>query len=263
MKLLSLEDGPIEYQVWDCAQRPGAPTLVMLHEGLGCVEMWRDFPGKLADFLGLRVVAYSRYGYGHSAPARMPRSVAYMHDEALVVLPQLLRKLQIERPLLFGHSDGGSIALIHSSRHPVQGVIALAPHVFVEELSVTSIAAAKIAYRNTNLRERLGRYHADVDAAFRGWNDIWLHPDFRSWNVEPFLRDIRCPVLVIQGTDDEYGTADQLGAIASGADDVELSLLPECRHSPHRDQPDRVLETVRAWTGSKFGGAKVRREVTG
>ena len=253
MELLNLENGSIEYQVWDSAADPGAPTLVMLHEGLGSVTMWRDFPGKLADFLGLRVIAYSRYGYGHSAPARIPRPVNYMHDEALVVLPQFLRKLEIERPILFGHSDGGSIALIHASRHPVQGVIALAPHVFVEELSVRSIAAAKVAYENTNLRERLARYHADVDAAFWGWNDIWLHPDFRSWNIESFLRDIHRPVLVIQGADDEYGTTDQVRAIASGSGDVELSLLPKCGHSPHRDQPEQVLATVRAWISSKSG----------
>ena len=250
MPFLTLDRGPIEYQIFNDTV-PGTDTLVMLHEGLGSVALWRDFPQQLADFLGLRVVAYSRYGYGQSAPAHLPRPVTYMHDEALVVLPQVLDKLQIERPILFGHSDGGSIALIHSSRHPVRGVIALAPHVFVEDLSVKSIAAAKVTFETTHLRERLARYHADVDRAFWGWNDIWLHPDFRNWNIESFLPGIRSPILVIQGRDDEYGTEAQLRSIARHASDVELSLLPECGHSPHRDQPKEVMAIVRSWMNTR------------
>ena len=243
----------MEYQAFGSCD-PGAATLVMLHEGLGSVAMWRDFPQSLASVLGVSVVAYSRYGYGQSAPARLnPRPVTYMHEEALSVLPQLLRGLEIERPILLGHSDGGSIALIHASRHPVRGVIAMAPHVFVEDLSVRSIAAAKVAYETTSLRERLARYHANVDGAFWGWNDIWLHPDFRSWNIEGFLADIRSPVLVIQGTEDEYGTEDQVRAIAAGAGDVELALMTECGHSPHRDQPARVMEAIRVWFDTKLG----------
>ena len=246
MSFLTLEHGTIEYQLFGNTDL-GVATLVMLHEGLGSVAMWRDFPQKLADSLRLRVLAYSRLGYGQSAPLSAPRAVSYMHDEALIALPELLQRLHIERPLLFGHSDGGSIALIHASCHPVRGVIALAPHVFVEDLSVKSIAAAKLTYESTNMRERLARYHADVDGAFWGWNNIWLHPDFRRWNIEALLPDIQCPVLVIQGQEDEYGTEEQLRAISRGARKVELSLLANCGHSPHRDQPEQVLEAVRNW----------------
>jgi pimeloyl-ACP methyl ester carboxylesterase len=246
MSLLRLAPGEIEY-TWVGNAAAGTPTLVMLHEGLGSVSMWRDFPQTLADRTERRVLVYSRQGYGQSAPLPRPRAVSYMHDEALVVLPELLAKLGIERPILFGHSDGGSIALIHASRHPVQGLVALAPHVFVENLSVSSIAAAKVAYETTNLRERLARYHADADGAFRGWNDIWLHPDFRAWNIESLLPNISSPVLVIQGQDDEYGTEEQMQRIASQARNVELMLLPACGHSPHRDQPEKVLQAVRGW----------------
>lgn len=251
MSFLSLDGGPIEYQLFGAEAQAkasrDAPTLVMLHEGLGSVAMWRDFPQTLADSLRLPVLVYSRYGYGQSTPVPGPRPVSYMHDEALIVLPEILRQLHIERPLLFGHSDGGSIALIHASRYPVRGVIALAPHVFVEDLSVQSIAAAKVTYETTNLRERLARYHANVDGAFRGWNNIWLSPEFRSWNIVALLPDIQSPILVIQGAADEYGTEEQLRAIAKSARDVELSLLPDCGHSPHRDQPTHVLQKVRAW----------------
>jgi pimeloyl-ACP methyl ester carboxylesterase len=194
------------------------------------------------------VMVYSRHGYGQSAPLTAPRAVSYMHDEALIVLPELLEELGIERPILFGHSDGGSIALIHAGSHPVQGVIALAPHVFVEDLSVKSIAAAKVAFETTNLRARLARYHADVDGAFRGWNDIWLNPQFRAWNIEDRLPGITCPVLVIQGEDDEYGTVEQMQRIAMHAPDVELNHLAHCGHSPHRDQPERVMQSVLSWT---------------
>ncbi|HEY6926902.1 MAG TPA: alpha/beta hydrolase, partial [Steroidobacteraceae bacterium] len=183
----------------------------------------------------------------NSAPLAADRAVSYLHDEAWLILPELLERLRIERPLLFGHSDGGSIALIHASRHPVAGLIALAPHVFVEELSVTSIAAAKEAFETGDLRTRLARHHACVDSAFRGWNDIWLDPSFRSWNIEDLLPAIDCPILVIQGADDEYGTVEQMHRIARGGSDVELELLAQCGHSPHRDQPDEVLRTVTDW----------------
>ena len=222
------------------------PTLVLLHEGLGSVAMWRDFPHRLAHSTSTRVVAYSRHGYGKSDPLREARAVRYMHDEALVVLPQFLDALGIGNPILVGHSDGGSIALIHAggSGRAVAGVVAMAPHVMVEEISIASIAAARDAYASTDLRARLARYHADVDGAFRGWNDIWLHPDFRAWNIEDYLPRIACPILAIQGEDDEYGTMDQLARIATGARDVELVKLEDCRHSPHRDQPEAVLDAV-------------------
>jgi pimeloyl-ACP methyl ester carboxylesterase len=224
---------------------PGRPTLVFLHEGLGSVAMWRDFPARVAHACGCDALVYSRYGYGRSDPLEGPRSVRYMHDEALVALPDLLRATGIVRPLLVGHSDGGSIALIHAGAgHPVAGLVLLAPHVFVEDVSVASIAAAGRAYATGDLRSRLARYHDDVDGAFRGWNDIWLHPDFRAWNIEDSLVGIRCPVLAIQGSDDEYGTLEHLRKIAAAVADVDALELADCRHSPHRDQPGAVVEAI-------------------
>ena len=235
----------LDYERIDAGGRD-RPTLVLLHEGLGSIAMWRDFPHRLAHATTSRVVVYSRYGYGNSDPLTAPRNLRYMHDEALVALPQLLDALEIERPILVGHSDGGSIALIHAGAHvrAVAAIVAMAPHVIVEDISVTSIAAARDAYRTTVLREKLARYHADVDGVFRGWNDIWLAPDFRAWNIEEYLPRIECPILAIQGEDDEYGTMDQLARIARRARDVELVKLGDCRHSPHRDQPDAVLDTI-------------------
>jgi len=229
--------------------RDEAPAIVFLHEGLGSVAMWRDFPQRVADATGCEAVVYSRAGYGRSDPAVLPRTVRYMHDEGLVVLPALLAGLGLERPILFGHSDGGSIALICAggTPTPLTGLILMAPHVMVEDLSVASIAQAEVAWQNTDLRQRLGKYHADVEAAFRGWNDIWLHPDFRAWNIEETLAAIRCPVLAIQGEDDEYGTMAQIERIAAQVADVDLVKLADCRHSPHKDQPEAVLAAVSAF----------------
>jgi pimeloyl-ACP methyl ester carboxylesterase len=236
----------LEYERIDVGGRD-RPTLVLLHEGLGSIAMWRDFPHRLAHATASRVVVYSRYGYGNSDPLQAPRSTRYMHDEALVTLPQLLEALAIERPLLVGHSDGASIALIlaGSGTLPVTGVVVMAPHVLVEEISIESIARARDAYRDKpRMRKRLARHHADVDGAFRGWNDIWLHPDFLDWNIEESLPGIVCPVLAIQGHDDEYGTMDQLTRIEREAPDVRLLMLEDCRHSPHRDQPEAVLDAI-------------------
>jgi len=229
--------------------RDEAPAIVFLHEGLGSVAMWRDFPQRVADATGCEAVVYSRAGYGRSDPAVLPRTVRYMHDEGLVVLPALLAGLGLERPILFGHSDGGSIALICAggTPTPLTGLILMAPHVMVEDLSVASIAQAEVAWQNTDLRQRLGKYHADVEAAFRGWNDIWLHPDFRAWNIEETLAAIRCPVLAIQNEDDEYGTMAQIERIAAQVADVDLVKLADCRHSPHKDQPEAVLAAVSAF----------------
>jgi len=235
----------IEYERVAVA-RDDRPTLVLLHEGLGSVAMWRDFPGRLAHATGCNAVAYSRYGYGNSDPLRADRAVRYMHDEALVALPELLAKLAVPQPILVGHSDGGSIALIHAGAGAgvVTGVVTLAAHVLVEDISVASIAAAKTAYETTDLRAKLARYHADVDSAFWGWNRIWLHPEFRAWNIEEYLPRIACPVLAIQGEDDEYGTMEQMRRIGAQVKDVELLELEDCRHSPHRDQPQAVLDAV-------------------
>jgi pimeloyl-ACP methyl ester carboxylesterase len=231
---------------------PAAPTLVLLHEGLGSISMWRDFPQALATRTGCAVVAYSRHGHGGSAPLAGPRAVGYMHDEALVALPELLTGLGIERPVLIGHSDGASIAAIFAGAPGIEprlkprGLVLMAPHVFVEDLTVASIAAVKRAYETTDLPRRLGRHHADADRTFYGWNDIWLHPEFRAWNIEEYLPGILCPVLLIQGEEDEYGTPAQLAAIRRGVTGapVEEVLLPACGHSPHRDQPAATLDAI-------------------
>ena len=245
MSFVSIGGHRLEYERIDSGNA-AAPTVVMLHEGLGSVSLWKDFPQQLARASGCNVVAYSRHGYGRSTPLEQPRTPQYMHDEALSVLPRFLDALDIRAPILFGHSDGASIALIHAggSGRAVAGVVALAPHVFVEELSVRSIAAAKVAYETTDLREKLARYHDDAEGAFRGWNDIWLSAAFRDWNIEQYLPGIRCPVLVIQGADDEYGTMEQIRRIERDAPRVESLCLPDCRHSPHRDQPQYVLAAV-------------------
>jgi pimeloyl-ACP methyl ester carboxylesterase len=234
-----------------------APTLVFLHEGLGSVAMWRDFPQAAAAATGCGAVVYSRYGYGQSEALREPRAVDYMHVEALEALPELRERLEIPSPVLVGHSDGGSIALIHAAtRDDVRGLVVMAPHVFVEDLSVRSIAEARHAFESTDLPEKLGRYHADVAKTFRGWNDIWLHPDFRAWNIEKYLPRIRCPVLAIQGFDDEYGTMAQLEAIArQTGGPIELLRLANCRHSPHRDQPRVVIEAISRFVDRLDSGA--------
>ena len=240
-------------------QRIAGPgrTLVFLHEGLGSVAMWRDFPLKAAQATGCAAIVYSRYGYGQSDVLREPRAVDYMHREALDVLPELLHKIEVPDPVLVGHSDGGSIALIHAAAHSaVRGLVVMAPHVFVEDLSVASIAEAKTAFETTDLPQKLGRYHADAAKTFWGWNDIWLHPDFRAWNIEEVLPGIRCPMLAIQGFDDEYGTMAQLEAIARRAGGpVELLRLASCRHSPHRDQPAVVIEAMSRFVDRLDGGA--------
>jgi len=235
----------LEYR-WIAPTRPGASPLVFLHEGLGSAALWRDFPERLAARTGAGALVYSRYGFGASDPLREPRAPDYLEREALDALPEVLTQRGIEDPVLVGHSDGATIALIHAARgHPVRGVVLEAPHVFVEDVTIASIAAAREAYATTDLRPRLARYHDDVEGAFRGWNDIWLDPRFRDWSIEPYLAAITCPTLVIQGADDEYGTPAQLDAIAAqlgGA--VETLLLPDCKHSPHRDQPEATLAAM-------------------
>ena len=245
MAFVDVAGARIEVERIDVGRGSAAPV-VMLHEGLGSVAMWKDFPHRVAHAVNRDVLVYSRAGYGRSSPAMLPRGVRYMHDEALIVLPRLLDACGIERPILLGHSDGASIALIHagSADRTVAGLALMAPHVVVEDVSIASIAAAKVAWSATGLRARLARYHDDVDGAFTGWNDIWLHPDFRAWNIEGHVRGVRCPILAIQGEDDEYGTMDQVERIERLAPDVDLVRLADCRHSPHRDQPDAVLEAL-------------------
>ncbi len=224
-----------------------APTIVFLHEGLGCVALWKDFPERVAQATGCRVAVYSRYGYGKSSVLLEAFKPDYMHREALEALPEFLRKLNIVNPILFGHSDGGSIALIHAgaAKWPVRALIVEAPHCFVEDLSIAGIEAAKQAYLTTDLGKKLGRYHTDPDKTFLGWNNIWLHTDFRSWNIEKFLPAITCPILAIQGLNDEYGTMKQLDSIKERAGgETTLLKLESCAHSPHRDQPETVLHAA-------------------
>ncbi|HZD65998.1 MAG TPA: alpha/beta hydrolase, partial [Acidimicrobiales bacterium] len=196
----------------------GAPPLVLLHEGLGCVALWRDLPERLAGATGSRVVTWSRYGHGGSEVLEGHREPGYMHDEALLALPELRDTLGVGRPVLVGHSDGTSIALIHAGarRWPVAGVVLLAPHVFVEEACLAGIAGARRSYRDTDLRQRLARYHRDPDATFYGWADVWLSEAFTAWNVEDSLAGVDCPVLVVQGTEDPYGTLAQVDAVEAG-----------------------------------------------
>jgi pimeloyl-ACP methyl ester carboxylesterase len=256
---LIIDGRRIEYGFVQPAGADGG-DLVMLHEGLGSVSMWRGFPEQLARATGRRTLVYSRHGYGGSSALEGPRSVDYMHEEARVWLPAILERLDIRRPILFGHSDGASIALIHAAgaASDVTGIVALAPHVKVEDVSVRSIVAAKVAYLQSDLAARLSRHHADADSAFWGWNRIWLDPAFRSWNIEALLPSIRCPLLAIQGEDDEYGTMEQIAAIARAAPQTRLLALPACRHSPHRDQPEAVLAAAAEFAA---GIASVQRAV--
>lgn len=250
LRHVDLPGGRVEYRWAGPRLRDAAlPVIVMLHEGLGCVALWKDFPDRVAAATGLPVLVYSRVGYGGSAPCALPRPLTYMHDEGERELPALIAALGIGRHILLGHSDGASIALIYAgsaTRADLLGVAVLAPHSFCEAVSVTSIAAADRAYAAGELRGRLEKYHgANVDGAFRGWCDAWLDPGFMQWNIEGYVDRITVPVLVIQGADDEYGTAAQVDSIARRAKGaVETMLLPACGHSPHRDQPDATLDAI-------------------
>ncbi len=229
-----------------------APTLVLLHEGLGCAAMWKDFPARLAEATGLGALVYSRLGYGASDPCEVPRPLSYMHDAASGELPGVLAAAGIRQSILVGHSDGGSIALVYASNNPsgaLLGLILEAPHVFVEDISVASIADARQAYEDGNLKRQLEKYHGpNVDGAFWGWNDAWLDPEFRKWNLEKYLPGVEAPVLVIQGEDDQYGTRAQADAIvAQAGGGADLLMVPECGHSPHRDQGDTVLAAMTAF----------------
>ena len=231
------------------------PALLLLHEGLGCVAMWRDFPDALAAATDCPVFAWSRRGYGASDPAPLPRPVDYMQREGLEVVPKILDALGRRAVFLIGHSDGASIAAVHAGAYDderVKGLVLMAPHFFIEDETHDSIAAALTAYRETDLRARLARYHGDnVDCAFYGWNTAWLDPDFRSWNIEDYAEKITVPVLTIQGEDDEYGTAAQVESIAARAKGpVETHLLPDCGHSPFRDRREEALALIASFVAS-------------
>lgn len=228
---------------------PGRPAIVLLHEGLGSLAMWRDFPQRLAERTQRRIVIYSRFGHGRSERLDASRAVRYMHDEGEIVLPALLDALGLERPVLFGHSDGASIALIAAAHRPaaVGALVLEAPHVFVQDLTVASIAKVKAQVAESGLIERLARYHDDAASTFWGWNDIWLHADFRGWDIRALLPHVVAPALLIQAEDDEYGTLAQLAAIAAALPHTERLVLATGGHSPHRAHEAAVLEATAAF----------------
>ena len=231
------------------ASRAGRPELLLLHEGLGAVSMWREFPAALAAATGCRTIAYSRRGFGRSSPRAGPYTPRFMHAEALETIPALRERLAIARPVLVGHSTGASMALIHAgaARWDVAGVVAMAPLTNVEHSNVESILAARRHYETSDWREKLGRHHDDVDGVFYGWNDTWLKPEFRDWNILEDIAGIRCPILAILGEDDEYSSVRQLAAITDHAQQsprVQVMRIVKCGHAPHRDRPELVIPAI-------------------
>ncbi|KDC07522.1 alpha/beta fold hydrolase [Bordetella bronchiseptica] len=247
----------IEYALL-APERRDAPLLVFLHEGLGSLAMWRDWPRRVCDAAGCRGLVYSRYGYGRSTvrPLDESRPIDYLHQQAAQALPALFAALGIDarrdKPVLFGHSDGASIALLYAALCPdaVAGIAVAAPHIYVEDITVANIAVALRAYRETTLRDRLARYHDDVDSTFASWTDTWLDPAFRQWNIEAYLPAITCPVLAMQGVDDEYGTLEQIRGIRRLAPQTRLLEIQDCGHSPHKDQPELVTRALAGFVGA-------------
>jgi pimeloyl-ACP methyl ester carboxylesterase len=259
--MLDLGTMRLEYRM--IGPRPDeAPTIVMLHEGLGCVGLWNEFPDQLQAATGAGVFVYSRAGYGSSSPVRLPRPLTFMHEEAREVLPKVLDAIGFRRGLLLGHSDGASIAAIYAGSvqdHRVRGLILIAPHFFTEDMGIAEIARAKEAYATTDLRQKLARWHADVDNAFRGWNDAWLDPEFRNWDITEPLAYIRVPILIVQGEDDQYGTQRQIEVARQECYcPVEVALYRGVRHAPHREAPALLLASV-----SEFAGRLLREHNEG
>ncbi|MGY4283777.1 pimeloyl-ACP methyl ester carboxylesterase [Bradyrhizobium sp. LM2.7] len=244
---LAIGNASLEYK-WLAPQTVDAPTIVMLHEGLGCVGMWGDFPEKLQQATGAGIFAYSRAGYGQSSKVALPRPLDYMQREAVDVLPKVLDAIGFKRGLLLGHSDGASIATIYAGAHQdhrLQGVVLMAPHFIVEDISVKSIADIKTAYETTELKTKLGRWHKDVDNAFYGWNGAWLDPKFRDWDISEYLDYIRVPVLVLQGVDDQYGTLRQAEIVQQECYcPVDLKVISGAGHSPHREAAGATLDAI-------------------
>ena len=248
--------------MWIAQHLRHAPLMVFLHEGLGSLAMWKDYPTQLCAALGCRGLVYSRPGYGRSTPRALDEAwgLDFMHQQAHEVLPALLQSLNIDsardKPWLFGHSDGGSIALLYAARLPQQiaGAVVLAPHIRVEDLSVDSIEKTRQAYLDTDLRQRLARYHDDPDSAFWGWNHIWLHPPFKQWSIESEISTITCPLLAVQGLDDAYGTLEQIRGVARRVQHTQLLELADCGHSPHRDQAGALTQAVGAFFGAHING---------
>ena len=245
--MLDLGDQQLEYR-WIGPRPNAAPTLVLLHEGLGCVGLWGDFPERLATATGLGVFLYSRAGYGASSTIALPRPINYMDPEAKTVLPRVLQAIGFQRGLLIGHSDGASIATIYAGStedHRISGLVLIAPHFFAEEMGLVAIAQAKVAFESGDLRQRLARWHQNVDAAFKGWNGAWLDPGFRAWDITDALAYIRVPVAIIQGVDDQYGTQRQIAVAEEQCYcPVEVTLLDGVQHAPQRESPDRVAQVI-------------------
>jgi len=231
-------------ELLDIPGDPQVPTLVLLHEGLGSVGLWRGFPEALASATNARTVAFSRYGHGQSDPPPTPRTPSFMHEEALEVLPAVLAGLQIGEPVLVGHSDGASIALIYAADHPLSAVVAIAPHVFVEEICLVEIRRAREIYLEGGLRERMASHHRDPDAAFFGWNDVWLHPDFPRWDITDAVKRVDAPLLLIQGVHDQYGTMAQLDTIERVADGTVRRVHPDCQHSPPTERRHETVDAI-------------------
>jgi pimeloyl-ACP methyl ester carboxylesterase len=227
---------------------PDRCPLVLLHEGLGSVSAWRDFPEALQRATSRRVLAFSRFGHGRSDPPAEPRTPAFFHEEALDILPHVLRRLDAREPVLVGHSDGASIAAIYAGSHQdhrVRGLVLIAPHFICEDITHASIAELRKEFEAGELRSRLARWHADVDATVRGWSDVWLGPDFRAWDISEYLAYIRVPVLIVQGEDDHYGTVRQIAIVQEECYcPVEVALLPGARHSPQREAPEATMRVV-------------------
>ncbi|MHB0771162.1 alpha/beta fold hydrolase [Bradyrhizobium sp. 5.13L] len=244
---LSIGNASLEYK-WLVPQAADAPTIVMLHEGLGSVGLWGDFPEKLQQATGAGIFAYSRAGYGQSSPVTLPRPLDYMQREALDVLPKLLDMIGFKRGLLLGHSDGASIATIYAGAHQdhrLNGLVLIAPHFIVEDVSIKSIAAIKTTFETTDLKAKLSRWHKNVDNAFYGWNGAWLDPKFRDWDISECLAYIRVPIMVLQGADDQYGTLRQVGIAQEECYcPVDPKIIPGAGHSPHREAPGPTLEAI-------------------
>ena len=255
---LRIGDSDLEYRMIGPSPAD-APTIVMLHEGLGSAALWGDFPQQLQERTGAGVFVYSRAGYGASPPVKLPRPLDYMHREALDVLPQLLDRIGFRRGLLLGHSDGASIAAIYAggvADHRIEGIVLIAPHFVVEDVSVASIAEIKQAYETTGLKQKLARWHTDVDNAFYGWNGAWLDPDFRAWDISDYLAYIRVPVALIQGEADQYGTIRQVEIAQEECYcPVEATLIKGAGHSPHREAPGQTLNAI-----SEFSAALLQAE---
>ena len=235
-----------------------APMIVMLHEGLGSAGLWGDFPERLQAATGAGVFAYSRAGYGNSTPAKLPRPLDYMHVEALNVLPKLIDKIGFRRGILLGHSDGASIAAIYAGSrqdHRVEGLALIAPHFIVEDVGLASIAEIRTAYETTNLKEKLARWHKDADNAFHGWNNAWLDPKFRDWDISEYLAYIRVPIAIVQGADDQYGTMRQIEIAREECYcPVDVTVIPGAGHSPHRETPNATLDAVADFAKAVLAG---------